>query len=49
LTKAAYSAGPPLVPAAPDPSRIASMTSRDWPSWLLGNTLTSSVSALALT
>src|SRR5262245_1488546 len=47
-TNEAYSAGPPVVPAAPEPRRIASITSRVWPSWLAANTLTSTVGAAAL-
>jgi hypothetical protein len=46
-TNDAYSAGPPVVPAAPDPRRIASITSRVWPSWLAANTLTSTVDEAA--
>jgi len=37
-----------VVPAAPEPRRIASITSRVWPSWLAGNTLTSTVLCAAL-
>ena len=49
LTKEAYSAGPPVVPLAPEPRRIASMTSRDWPSWLFGKTAPRRVGELAFT
>ena len=36
-----------MVPAAPEPRRIASITSRVWPSWLAANTLTSTVGRAA--